>query len=121
MQESNSKNINFFKIDSSRAKEIVDKIKKLPPLPAIAAKAFELILTDDPDIQEISSLISKDTSLSARLLSCVNSPYYMLPQPITDIKKSVLVLGITEVKDIILKVITSELIFKNLLKITQTN
>ena len=107
---------NISEIDSPHARILASSLKDIPPLPQLAAKALDLISHEDIDLSELSDLILKDPTLTAKILSYVNSAHYALPKPITDIKKAVLVLGVTEVKSILLRVLTTELILKSLSK-----
>ena len=103
-------------IDSPHARILASRLKDIPPLPHLAAKTLELISSEDIDLSELTQLILKDPTLTAKILGYANSAHYALSTPITDLKKAVLVLGITEVKSILLRVLTTELIFKTLSK-----
>jgi len=106
-------------IGSSVQKDVLERllkrIKSIPPLPQVAAKAMELLVEPDPDLDELLNLIKLDQAMSLRLLSTVNSVFYGLPYQITDIKKATLLLGLDQVRDIVLKIVISESVFRTLM------
>lgn len=99
-------------IDNNYSKILKERLDALPPLPKVAAKALELMTEQDADISQVADLIGKDQVLSAKVIEYANAAYRAVPNPITNIKRAVLTLGIKEVKDILLKVVTSEMIYK---------
>ena len=77
-------------------------IETLPTLPGIAIQILEAVQKKEPDIDEISNIISTDPPLSAKVLRLVNSSFYNLPTPITSVLHSIKMLGIRTVKNIAL-------------------
>ena len=55
----------------------------------------------DPDINEIARLISRDVSISGRVLKAVNSPFFGLRSTITSIHKAVTLLGYKSVINLV--------------------
>ncbi len=80
----------------------IDGIEKLPTLPGIAIQILEAVQNEEPDIDEISNIISTDPPLSAKVLRLVNSSFYNLPAKITSVPHSIKMLGINTVKNIAL-------------------
>ncbi len=93
-------------------REIKAKIQDIPPLPQVATKALELLLKEEPDLTEMINVISLDPAIAGKVLSYANSPLYTRVTPITDLKKAVIVMGVKEVKDVILKIVTNHTIIK---------
>lgn len=63
----------------SLPKSLIDKLsqcKSLPSLPAIALKIVKLARTPSASSSELTSLVSQDASLSAKILSTANSAFY---------------------------------------------
>ncbi|NMP30084.1 HDOD domain-containing protein [Thalassotalea sp. M1531] len=81
----------------------------VPAQPTLLLQLQEIIKNDDPDLDEIASLISRDVGISAKILKTINSPMYGLARTITDIPKSVKYIGLTG----IVSLITSNLIRKS--------
>jgi two-component system cell cycle response regulator len=80
----------------------IDGLEKLPTLPGIAIQILEAVQNEEPDIDEISNIISTDPPLSAKVLRLVNSSFYNLPAKITSVPHSIKMLGINTVKNIAL-------------------
>ena len=87
----------------ARCREFFNRIETsthLPSLPHILVKLIEVCNREPDTIKEISQIINKDASLSARLLRLVNSAYYGLPNRVTGIDQALLLLGTNAVKNI---------------------
>jgi HD-like signal output (HDOD) protein len=66
----------------------------VPAQPTLLLELLKLMAVPNPDINAISSAISKDIAVSAAILKTINSPLYGLNRTITDIKMSVNYIGI---------------------------
>ena len=85
------------------AGDLFDRIKtskNLPSLPHILLKLIETCDREDSTIKEISQIINKDSSLTAKVLKMVNSAYYGLSHRVTSIDQALVLLGIDAVKNI---------------------
>lgn len=83
-------------------KKIIDGITDLPTLPDVVAKLNRLIGDPSTSAGDINEVISKDVSLSAKILKLVNSPYYGFPRRITTITYAVVILGFNTVRNLAL-------------------
>jgi HD-like signal output (HDOD) protein len=85
-------------------KKIVAGIKNLPSLP----KLYNLIVTEmqskEPSLKKVGYIISQDVSMSAKILQLVNSPFFGLPQKITDPRHASVYLGIDTLKALVLSI-----------------
>ncbi len=84
-------------------------------LPAMSGAMMEVAkLLDDPNTnsQTLSSIISKDQGIATKILSISNSPLYGLRRKVSTIDFAILVIGFTEIKNIILALSLMES-FKN--------
>jgi signal transduction histidine kinase/HD-like signal output (HDOD) protein len=83
--------------------EFLSKIEisgNLPTLPHILVKLIEVCNREPDIIKEISQIITSDASLSARLLRMINSAYYGLPNRVTSIDRTLILMGTNTVKNI---------------------
>jgi diguanylate cyclase (GGDEF)-like protein len=80
----------------------VNSVDDLPTLPGIAIRIMEAIQVEEPDIDELGSIISTDPPLSAKILKVANSSFYSLPTRITTINHAIKLLGIFAVKNLAL-------------------
>jgi putative nucleotidyltransferase with HDIG domain len=86
-----------------RSSPIFDRIKtskNLPTLPHILLKLIEACNSQESSIPDISRIIDKDSSLSAKVMRLVNSAHYGLPTRIASVEQALLLLGTDAVKNI---------------------
>jgi putative nucleotidyltransferase with HDIG domain len=76
--------------------------ESLPTLPAVAQQVTARMQDPDISVREIAEILQHDPVLTTRVLRLVNSPYYGLAQPITNIKQGVAMIGLNQVKVIVL-------------------
>ena len=74
---------------------------QIPPRPSILAEIEKLLNSSRNNTNAIAKLISQDTGLCAVVFKVVNSPFYGLSRPIDNISKALVVLGITQVVNIV--------------------
>ncbi len=74
---------------------------KLPVLPHVVKKIQELSGKSEPSIDELSSIVEKDTVISARLIMAANSPVYKGVDTVSTLNEALLRLGIKEALSVI--------------------
>jgi putative nucleotidyltransferase with HDIG domain len=82
---------------------ILEKVKNCPRLPSlrsIETALRELLHADNRYTTQISEVIRRDPSLTARLLRLVNSVYYGLTTPVNSIEEAVFYLGIRQIRQL---------------------
>jgi HD-like signal output (HDOD) protein len=79
---------------------IEKRIESLPPYPDNVRQIVELI-DNDADLIAISGEISKDVSLTARILQIANSPYYRGNHPTEDIQRGLSRIGLKSISRIV--------------------
>jgi len=79
--------------------------KNLPNLPKNIEKIQLLFGKDEVDMVEFSSIIEKDSILSANILKLVNSPFYALKTKVSSIHQATTLLGTTILRGIIMAVV----------------
>lgn len=82
----------------------LEKIKTIPTLPAIANRLLELIYQEDPEIDEITETIKTDLAMTAKILQVANSAYYGFRKNISNIKNAVVLLGLKEIRNIVMSI-----------------
>lgn len=70
----------------------------LPTLKGMLTDLEEFTSSPHTTIEQISEHISRDPSLSVRLLRIANSAYYARPEPVVDIEDAVLFLGVAQIR-----------------------
>jgi len=74
---------------------------QIPVKPEVLSSIDQLMAREEPDIEEIASLISSDVGLSASILKIVNSPLYGLNRRISEIKQAVMMLGLKTINSLV--------------------
>jgi putative nucleotidyltransferase with HDIG domain len=83
-------------------------IRDLPTLPIIAQKILTLRNDDENLAEKLETIISSDQSLSAKVLTLANSAYYGHRARIGTIKKAVVVIGTSMLRQFSLGVLISQ-------------
>lgn len=72
---------------------LVTSLTTLPSFPAISASIAQEVHGDDPSMQRVGDIVSRDVALAAKLLQLVNSSFFGLAREITDVREAVNLLG----------------------------
>lgn len=83
-------------------KSLVTRISALPSLPRLYVEINRELNSKDPSIAKIAEIVSRDLSVSAKLLQLVNSSFFGMPQPVTQPQKAVGLLGLDLVQAVVL-------------------
>lgn len=85
--------------------EIQSRLGRCPSLPSLSSinkSLLDLVLNEQRYSAQIGEIISRDPSLTSRLLRLVNSVYYGLSAPVTTIEDAVFYLGIRQIRQLVL-------------------
>ncbi|MEG2769487.1 MAG: HDOD domain-containing protein [Oscillospiraceae bacterium] len=77
------------------------KTQKIHRVDHLQGNFFQLIVAvskDDPDIDEIATIISRDVTLAFSLIKLVNSAYFALRNRAKSVKQALIVLGLGQLK-----------------------
>ncbi len=84
--------------------ELLEKLKDIPTLPAVAMRVNELINDPNSSSAEIAEVLKKDQVLTAKVLRLVNSSYYAIPGGVTDVQRALAFLGYNTLAQLVLGV-----------------
>lgn len=73
----------------------------VPQMEHLQSNFFQLIIAitkEEPDLDEIAAIISRDVTLTFSLLKLVNSAYFALRNPARSVKQALVVLGVGQLK-----------------------
>ncbi len=85
-------------------KKIVTGIKDLPSYPILYGLIIKEMQSKEPSLRKVGYIISKDVSMSAKILQLVNSAFFGLPQKITDPQQAAVYLGADTLKSLVLSI-----------------
>lgn len=94
------------------AKELLSKFSTAKTLPHITVQLTKLISDDKSTMQDFEKIIKMDPTLVLRILRAANSPYYGLRQKINSISRAVVIIGINNLRNMIVTVGLKQ-VFKN--------
>lgn len=80
----------------------IASINNLPSPPEIYNEVVRELQSEDASIKSIADLISRDISLSAKILQIVNSAFFGLPQHVESVTQAVNYLGLNTVQGLVL-------------------
>ena len=89
-------------ISLMRRKEIVSKLKVLPPLPAVVHEVLSILSEDPNSIVRLEQTIRHDPVLTSQLLKLANSPAFFPRTHIDTVHRAIVYLGFQEVKNLCL-------------------
>lgn len=81
---------------------IFAQVDTLPTLPEIATELLELTLSENASAETIAELVSRDPSMSAKLLKVVNSAAFGLRFSVSSIRYATTILGMRRVRTLVL-------------------
>jgi HD-like signal output (HDOD) protein len=87
-------------------KAFVDRVLSavdIPTLPKIVERLTQLLHRPDAGMREVAAELSKDPPLTAQVLRIANSAYYGLEEPILDIERAAMVLGMRTLYEVVLR------------------
>lgn len=91
---------------------VVGTIGDLPAMPAIVAEVLRV--TEDPssEMEEVSRTVQADPALTAKILRVSNSSYYGMKQFVGTLKLALVILGVREIRNIVLGISVFETLRK---------
>ncbi|MES9913007.1 MAG: HDOD domain-containing protein [Candidatus Sedimenticola sp. 4PFRAG1] len=75
---------------------------EIPPLPAAITRLVTEVNKEEPDLPQLSKMITATPEIASKVLSTVNSAYFSLPHQVTSIKHGVTILGLNNIKPLVL-------------------
>ncbi len=88
------------RLDEAQIEARLKNCARLPSLGSINSALRELLSADQSYIAQISEVIRRDPSLTARLLRLVNSVYFGLSSPVNSIEEAIFYLGVRQIRQL---------------------
>ncbi|MEL6908289.1 MAG: response regulator, partial [Planctomycetota bacterium] len=89
-------------LEADRLREVVGRVKSLPLLPATTAALMEALRREEPELDEIADIVTRDVGLAANVLKLANSSYFGARKEIADIHQATVYLGMFTIRDLVL-------------------
>ncbi|MFN3407036.1 MAG: HDOD domain-containing protein [Caldimicrobium sp.] len=94
--------------------KIFEKINLVPTFPKTAQRALELLRKDEVNYRELEDVVKKDPGIAANFLKLVNSAAFSLHQKVDSLLKAFMVLGVNQIKLLLISSVTGQFFDKNL-------
>lgn len=91
-------------VKSERIKEIIAQMDCLPSIPSLLNEIIQHLQNEDPSLEEIGAIISKDIAMTAKLLKLVNSAFFGLRRQVSNPVEAVAYLGLETIKTLVLTI-----------------
>jgi len=85
-------------------KSIERSVQDLPALPTIVARILKETESPDACAQTIERMIGSEQALASKVLRVVNSAYYGLSGQVTSLQQAIVILGMQQVRNLVLSV-----------------
>ncbi len=95
-----------------RLENIVDNLDQLPSLPDVVSKIINMVNDPNVDFKKVADEIVKDQAITANILKLCNSAYFSKGKEIASIDRAIVILGIREVKDMVVLATTRAVLNK---------
>ncbi len=82
--------------------KFIQKIEQIPTLPIVSRKIMMLLGDENVSLPKVASLIERDQALAIKILKVANSAFYGTLSKVSTIDHALVILGIEEVKSILL-------------------
>lgn len=89
-------------VKSKKIERVLRSVDRLPTLPTIYTKLTRLLRSPNATVREIGSIIAEDQAIAVKVLKLVNSAFYGLPQKIGSLKHAIVILGLNQIKNLVL-------------------
>lgn len=84
--------------------KLINDLREIPAMPNVVMQAINLVKNPNASIKDLANIISCDQSLSAKVLTLVNSAYYGFSQQITSINRALALIGMVKAKNLIITI-----------------
>jgi len=83
-------------------KKLVSQLQSLPSIPSLYLELVEELQQDEPSLERMAAVISRDLGMCTKMLQLVNSAFFGLPRKISNPEEAVGYLGVETVKALVL-------------------
>jgi HD-like signal output (HDOD) protein len=82
----------------------IEQIENLPTLPEVANKLLRIINDPMTTAQDVANLISRDLSLTSKVLRLANSAFYGVPRTVATVHNAVVILGLKVINTMVFSI-----------------
>ncbi len=82
----------------------IEQIENLPTLPEVANRLLRIINDPTTTAVDVANLISRDLSLTSKVLRLANSAFYGIPRTVTTVQNAVVILGLKVINTMVFSI-----------------
>ncbi len=82
----------------------IEQIENLPTLPEVANQLLKIINDPTTTAVDVANLISRDLSLTSKVLRLANSAFYGIPRTVTTVQNAVVILGLKVINTMVFSI-----------------
>jgi HD-like signal output (HDOD) protein len=87
---------------NEQLKQLATRTRCLPTLPTLHAQLTEELRKEEPSMEIVSKIISKDIGMTTKILQLVNSAFFGLSQSVSNTSEAALYLGLATIRALVL-------------------
>ena len=88
--------------DNVRLSNLLSNLRNIPTPPRLYFEIRDELNSPNSDARSIAGIISRDPSISAKILKVANSGFYAVPRSVTDLRDAITYLGVDTVATLVL-------------------
>jgi putative nucleotidyltransferase with HDIG domain len=92
-----------------RAEKLAACARELPSLPTVANKALEMLRDSKVTVADLEKVIGRDPALASEILQMSNSALYAVREPVSSVRRAIIVLGFNTVRSTVMTSATRSL------------
>jgi putative nucleotidyltransferase with HDIG domain len=85
-------------LPETQMRDQVSRLEGIPSMPGVYAELMEQLQSPDTDIKDVAAIVSRDFGMTSQILRTVNSAYFGLRRPTSNISDAISHLGIETIK-----------------------
>ncbi len=84
--------------------DVVSTMTTLPSFPSAYGEIMAIVNSDEPSLDAIGAVVSRDPGMAAKVLQLVNSSFFGIARTVGDVKQAVSLLGVERILSLVLGV-----------------
>jgi len=89
-------------LSNDQLKDLASRVHSLPSLPALHQQLTVELSKEEPSLERVAQIISRDIGMTTKILQLVNSAFFGLPEPVASPLEAVFFLGLATIRSLVL-------------------
>jgi HD-like signal output (HDOD) protein len=91
-------------LNNEQLKQLASRVSSLPTLPALHQQLTNELAKEEPSVEKVAEIISRDVGMTSKILQLVNSAFFGLAESAANPLDAVFYLGLSTVRALVLSV-----------------